>query len=60
MGDLLRALAIGLLVAIFSILVHFDGQPVPSLPLSVTLNTLIAFLATIIRVAILFTVAEIC
>jgi hypothetical protein len=53
------ALAIGLLVAIFSILVHFDGQPVPSLPLSIIPNTRIAFLATIMRVAILSAVAEI-
>jgi hypothetical protein len=52
-------LAMGLLVAIFSILVHFNGRPVPSLPFSITLNTLIALLATIMRLSIIFAVAEI-
>lgn len=52
-------LAIGMLVAIVLVLNHFHGQIVPQWRFSITINTLVALLATIARAAILTAVAEI-
>lgn len=52
-------LSIGLIVATFSILAHFDGQVVPDWPFGISLNTLIALLSTICRALVLVVVAEV-
>lgn len=51
-------LTIGLIVAVATILSHFDGRPLPDWPFGINLNTLIALLSTILRTLMLVAVAE--
>ncbi|KAJ0161989.1 hypothetical protein CTA2_5291 [Colletotrichum tanaceti] len=44
--------------ALAGVLSRFDGQPLPEWPLGLTLNTLIAFLATLARAAFVIPVSE--
>ncbi|KAK4444948.1 hypothetical protein QBC34DRAFT_442160 [Podospora aff. communis PSN243] len=50
---------IGDLVAIFLILDHFNGEDVPSWPVSLNLNSLIAILTTLLRAFLIFPIAEV-
>lgn len=52
-------LAVGLMVAITTVLARFNGQVVPDWPLSISLNTLVALLSTIARALVLVTVAAV-
>lgn len=52
-------LAVGVLAAIFITLHHFDGRNVPTWPVSLTLNSLVAIYATILRALLLFAMAEV-
>lgn len=52
-------MAVGLVVAIVSILGHFDGQTEPDWRYSINLNTLVALLSTVVRALILVTVSEV-
>ncbi|KAK0620037.1 hypothetical protein B0T14DRAFT_566823 [Immersiella caudata] len=51
--------AIGDLVAIFLVLNHFGGEDVPSWPVSLNLNSLVAILATLLRALLIFPIAEV-
>ncbi|CAG9983269.1 unnamed protein product [Clonostachys byssicola] len=51
-------LTIGILIAIVAVLRHFDGKPMPQWPMDLTLNTLLAFLATICRSMTIIPLAE--
>lgn len=52
-------LTIGLLAAIVAIMLHFENRTLADWPLGISLNTLIALLATIMRAAMLVAVAEV-
>ncbi|OHW93480.1 hypothetical protein CSPAE12_07918 [Colletotrichum incanum] len=50
--------SIASVAALAGVLSRFDGQPLPEWPLGLTLNTLIAFLATLARAAFVIPVSE--
>jgi hypothetical protein len=52
-------LAIGLIVAIGSILTVYDGKPVPDLGVNLSLNALLALLSTVLRALLVIVVAQI-
>lgn len=52
-------LTIGLIVAIISILKHYEGRTLPDWHLGINLSTLIALLATAMRTLMLVTIAEV-
>jgi hypothetical protein len=52
-------LAFGLLAAIFVALSIFDGQNVPSWPVRLNINSLVAIFATLLRVLPLFPLAQV-
>lgn len=52
-------LAVGVVVAIISILAHFNGQTTPVWRYSINLNTLVALLSTVARALVLITVSEV-
>lgn len=53
------ALAIGMLVSMYSILLHYDGRRIPDWGTAINLSTLIALMATILRTMLAFVVSEI-
>jgi hypothetical protein len=52
-------LAIGFAIAIFLTISRYDGRSVDDWPLSITMNTFIALLSTILRAAMMVTVTAI-
>lgn len=52
-------LAIGMLGSIYGILLRYDGQRIPDWGTVINLSTLIAFIATLLRMMLVFVVAEI-
>lgn len=51
-------LSIGFLVALVVVLSHFDDHPMPQWPLGLTVNTLVAFLATSCRAMVVVPLSE--
>ncbi|KAH8659901.1 hypothetical protein BX600DRAFT_522550 [Xylariales sp. PMI_506] len=51
--------AIAILVAVFAVLAHFNGQQIPQWPLSINLNTIVSILSIMFRTAILFVIVEV-
>jgi len=51
-------LSAGLVVAVASILLHFQDKEAPKWPHEITLNTVIAVLSTILRASLVFVTAE--
>ncbi|GKT83889.1 LOW QUALITY PROTEIN: hypothetical protein Ct61P_01739 [Colletotrichum tofieldiae] len=52
------SVSIASVAALAGVLSRFDGQPLPEWPLGLTLNTLLAFLATLARAAFVIPVSE--
>jgi hypothetical protein len=50
--------SIGLFIAIIVILAHYDNTPLSTLPLDLTINTIVALLATLCRATLIIAISE--